>query len=52
MKLIGWAVVALGYIVVLVGAVNALVEWQADRDRRRMGLGCWLYRIGIIRKER
>lgn len=50
MKLLGVLIVCLAYVAFLVCVVNMVIEWMGERDRKRMGLGCWLYQTGLIRK--
>lgn len=50
MKMVGYVVILLAYLGFFVGAVNVALDWWHDRARSKMGLGCWLYQIGVIRK--
>ena len=49
-RLIGCVVVLLAYLAFFIGAVNVGLDWWHDRERKRMGLGCWFYSIGILRR--
>lgn len=50
MKQVGVVVVLLAYLAFFIGAVNVVLDWWHERERKRMGLGCWLYQIVVIRK--
>lgn len=50
MTALGALIVILAYVAFFVGAFNVALDWWHDRERRRMGLGCWLFQIGVIRK--
>lgn len=50
MKALGMLIVLLAYLAFFVGAFNVALDWWHDRERSKMGLGCWLYQIGVIRK--
>jgi hypothetical protein len=50
MRLVGFTVVLLAYLAFFIGAFNVVLDWWHERERKRMGLGCWFYSIGILRR--
>ena len=49
-RLLGVVVLLLAYLAFFIGAINVGLDWWHERERKRMGLGCWFYTIGILRR--
>lgn len=50
MTFLGCVTVLILWLAFLIGAFNTALDWWHDYERSKMGLGCWLYQIGVIWK--